>query len=197
MKKILLIDDHSLFAYSLKLLLEESMEVTLDICESAESLADLPIEKFDLLLLDIHLGSENGIDVGKQLISDYPKIKIVFLSGYDLKEFRKQAASIGAYGFFNKNIEPSVLISSIQDVMDGKTLLEAVEKNEHSLTPKEVELLQYLAKGYRQKDIAKFLDISIRTVRHHLSAIIKKLDVESTTTAVVEAMRLGIIPIIP
>lgn len=200
--KLLVVDDHNLFANSLKAVLEKDgkFEVEVLVCDGTnfkEVLKKDDLSSIDIILLDIHLGKRNGLLLGEQIMKQYPKSKIVFLSGYDLLEFRNQVKKIGARGFFNKNISIDELTESLNLVMEGKYLFKEEKKDENVLTKREIEVLKLLAEGYRQKEVADILNVSIRTVSQHIFVITRKLDVDSSIGAIVAALKKGILTVIP
>lgn len=200
--KLLIVDDHDLFANSLKAVLEKNgrFEVEVLVCDGTnfnDVLQKDDLSSIDIILLDIHLGKRNGLLLGEQIMQQNPDSKIVFLSGYDLLEFRNQVKKIGARGFFNKNISIDELTDSLNLVMEGKYLFNDEKKDENVLTKREIEVLRLLAEGYRQKEVADILNVSIRTVSQHIFVITRKLDVDSSIGAIVAALKKGILTVIP
>ncbi|MCQ9210856.1 response regulator transcription factor [Granulicatella seriolae] len=192
---ILLIDDHQLFSSSLKLVMEKFDVVDTVITLNSPSSIDnyLFNTMVDVVLLDINLGKDNGLLVGKQIRKQFPTMPIVFLTGFDLEEYRFQAELLDASGFFSKNISPEELVSNLhQIVKEGVTFIE-VEKS--ILTEKEKEILNYLSEGRTQVAIAIELNISRRTVNTHVQAIHNKFNVSSTSEAIIKGVKLGIIDI--
>lgn len=131
--KLLIVDDHDLFANSLKAVLKKNdrFEVEVLVCDGTnfnDVLQKDDLSSIDIILLDIHLGKRNGLLLGEQIMQQNPDSKIVFLSGYDLLEFRNQVKKIGARGFFNKNISIDKLTDSLNLVMEGKYLFKDEKK---------------------------------------------------------------------
>lgn len=196
--KVLLVDDHALFAKSLSIALcdfpkIEQFSSTKDIQNLEELIVgELP----DILLIDINLGGltdEDGLMLTKHLLEHFPEQKIVILSGYNLPVYRKEAKRIGAKGFISKDVEPDELLRILLMVNDGATYFPREEVFIEDLTEGEKKVLELVATGSKRKDIAEQLFISERTVSNHLQHIFEKLQVGSTIEAVTKAIQLGYI----
>ncbi|MEH2955006.1 response regulator transcription factor [Candidatus Merdisoma sp. JLR.KK011] len=196
---ILLVDDHALFSKSLEIALSDYPEI-----KTFKSIHDISLlDKFieedapDILLMDINLKnitSEDGLELAKQILSNYPEQKIVILSGYDLPVYRNEAKKIGAKGFINKNTEPEKLIAFLSQIMQGKFIFNGSIPFLEELTDCEKQILQLIADGRKRKEIAGTLYISERTLSNHLQHIFEKLDVSSSVEAVTKAIQLGYLP---
>lgn len=194
--KILLIDDHQLFSSSLKLVMEK-----FDVVEEVIPL-DNPLlindyllkDMANVVLLDINLGKDNGLLIGKDIKAQFPAIPIVFLTGFDLDEYRFQAELLNASGFFSKNISPEELVTNLYQIV--KEGVSFIEVEESILTKKEKEILNYLSEGRTQAAIAMELNISRRTVNTHVQSIHDKFKVSSTSEAIIKGVKLGVIPMI-
>ena len=196
---ILLIDDHALFSKSLEIALSDYPEI-----KTFQSIHDISLlGKFiaedapDILLMDINLkniSSEDGLELAKQILSNYPEQKIVILSGYDLPVYRNEAKKIGAKGFISKNTEPEKLIAFLSQIMQGKLVFNGSVPFLEELTDCEKQILQLIADGRKRKEIAGTLSISERTLSNHLQHIFEKLDVSSSVEAVTKAIQLGYLP---
>lgn len=192
--KILLFDDHKLFAKSLEIVLSEHIESIKTYPTPEHILTILPAEKPDLVILDIHMGDYSGLDVGRELLYHFPDTKLIFLSGYNLFEYNLEARRMGAKGFLDKNVSITELLRDIHRIQNGEEVFgTAGEEQIVELTPREKEILQYASNGETQQAIADMLAISRRTVNNHLVAINQKLMVSSTVAAIVKGIELGII----
>ncbi|NGZ77500.1 response regulator [Saccharibacillus alkalitolerans] len=192
---IILVDDHKLFAKSLEISLKGRVG-RFEVLTSPEGLKErLGQERPDVLMLDIHMGAHNGLEVAQRLLEDHPDQKIVFLSGYDLLEYHNRAIQIGAKGFINKNISIHDLIDQVERVHRGGMIFprSASDSEVFPLTAREKEVLQLMAEGLRQQDVADRLNISRRTVNNHIQAINEKFQVNSTVSAIVKGIELGIV----
>lgn len=196
--KILLIDDHALFAKSLSIALSDSPEIEefISVGDTQHLESVLEQDEPDILLIDIDLGrsaEENGLQLAGRLLQRRPTQKIVILSGYDLPFYRQEAKRVGARGFVNKNIEPDCLLRTLLSVQKGATCFPKESIALENLTDTEKQVLQLLAAGIKRKDIARRLFLSERTVSNHLQHIFEKLQVTSAVEAVTRAIQLGYI----
>ena len=196
--RVLLVDDHALFAKSLSIALCDIPEIgqfssTKDIQNLEKQIAtELP----DILLIDINLGGltdKDGLMLTQHLLERFPDQKIVILSGYNLPVYRKEARRIGAKGFVSKDVEPDELLNILLAIKDGITYFPQEEVFIEDLTEGEKKVLELVVTGTKRKEIAERLFISERTVSNHLQHIFEKLQVTSTVEAVTKAIQLGYI----
>lgn len=194
--KLLLFDDHKLLAESLARALSEYNEI--DQCDFAfkedEFYKKLKNNTYDILLLDINLkdaSSLNGFDLLEQVKKDYPDLKIVILSSYDMPLYRQKALEKGASDFINKSVEIEDLVKRLEQVKLGKH--GKVKESPDQLTEREIEILQEIVKGKIKKDIAKELFISERTLYNHIQNIYDKLGAKNAIEAYNKAIKLGYI----
>ncbi|MHC5227847.1 response regulator transcription factor [Enterococcus sp. LJL99] len=193
--KIILFDDHELFAKSLEISLKDQI-TSFETYVSPENIVQIVSEKKpDMLLMDIHMGEFNGLHVSRELLVTFPELKIVFLSGYDLLEYHNEAIKMGAKGFINKNVSLNDLLAKINLVLGGATIFPKYEQESEPLTNREKEVLQLAAKGMKQQEIANQLYISRRTVNNHIQTINEKFYVNSTVAAIVRGIQLGIVQV--
>lgn len=196
--KVLLVDDHALFAKSLAVALEDFPEIERFI--STKDIQHLPdmiqTEKPDILLMDINLGNmteSDGLLLAKDILKMYPTQKIIILSGYNLPVYRKEAKKIGMKGFISKDIEPEDLMRTLKDIHNGALSFPQEKMFIEDLTISEKQILSLVASGMKRKDIADQLFLSERTVSNHLQHIFEKLQVTSTVEAVTKAIQMGYI----
>jgi len=177
----------------------------LSVHPSAESaLAILPTEKPDVVLMDINLPGMNGVECVRQLKPTLPQTQVVMLTVYENTELIFKALSAGASGYMLKQTPPTELLSAVRDVHQGGSPMSShiarkvvasfqqtspSAKELESLTIREQQVLDHLAKGYLYKEIADAMGISYDTVHTHIRKIYEKLHVRSRTEAV--AKRLG------
>ena len=198
---ILLVDDHTLFAASLSIALEEYKEIEhLYLAQDIRHLDTLVCEKnIDIILMDINLGNlsnTDGLEIAARMIEANPNVKIIILTGYDLPVYRHEAKKIGVSGFLNKNIRPDDLITALLHVSHGSTCFpsENTDIFIEDLTSMEKRILQLICSGKKRKDAADELHMSERTLSNHLQHIFEKLNVSSAVEAVTKAIQLGYIP---
>ena len=195
---ILLIDDHALFAKSLEIVLEDAPEIDrfTTLQNPSEAAPQIRLLHPDILLLDINLDSisdEDGIALASRLKKEFPRLKLVFLTGYDLPVYRHAAEKLGACGFLNKNLDPGKLLESLIQINRGIPLFSRAYETIEELTETEAKILQLLSEGYKRKAIAQMLSSSERTISNHIQHIFDKLDVSSSLEVVTKSIKLGYI----
>ncbi|MBN1680615.1 MAG: response regulator transcription factor [Anaerolineae bacterium] len=216
---LVLVDDHPVFRQGLRnvFTIEPDIEIVAE-GETGEQAIDLVrVWEPDVLLLDINLPGINGLQVTSRLKTDHATTAIVLLTAYDDFEQVLHAMRAGGSAYCPKDIRPELLVDVVRQVAQGnyvvggqvfdedelKAWLDAgveaatgpymVDPNEHfvPLSPREMEILQYVTQGKSNKEIAQSLGISHQTVKNHMTSILKKLDVRDRTQAAVYALRRG------
>jgi len=205
--KILLADDHDLFRAGLGLVLHElGADTSLvqaasltDAIHCAEAEPDL-----DLALLDLNMPAMNGAAGLQKFRTQFPDVPVVIVSGSDELSDVQQALGAGASGFIHKSTPPPVMLSALRLVLAGGIYvpLQAMQREPaplvatrtwaSGLTSRQMEVLRLLAVGKPNKVIARELDLSEGTVKIHLSAIFRVLDVNNRTEAVLAAQQLSL-----
>jgi len=216
---VLIVDDHPLFRDGLQKALElEDDLVVVGTCDDGErALIAARTLRPDVVLLDINLPGINGLQVSRQLKTERPGIAVVVLTAYHDSQQVLHAMRAGASAYCVKDITPERLVEIIHDAtlgfytvgnerMDARALehwmsanVEAIaggygpDSNEHfvPLSPREMEILQFVTHGLSNKEIATRLRISQQTVKNHMTSILKKLNVQDSTQAAVTALRHG------
>ena len=205
---LLIADDHPLFRGALKgaLMAELDGVTLLESQDLDETLLVLQANSdLDLLLLDLHMPGSGDLYGVIRIRSDYPDIPIAVISGNDDVEVIAKVLQAGALGFIPKTSEPKVFASAINKILQGEIWLpEHLEKAVRSqpkpdistaqrvaeLTPQQYKVLCYLQGGLLNKQIAFELDISEATVKAHITAIFRKLNINNRTQAVLIASEL-------
>lgn len=208
--KVLIVDDHKLVREGLKAVFEQGNEI--DVIGEAGS-GEEAIEKAkklkpDVILMDISMPGMNGIQATKVIRDAHPEIKVVILTMLDQEGFVYEAIRAGATGFMLKSASTDELASAIQTVQQGKALLhpdataQLLEEfvtladsraKDYGLSNREMEVLQLLAEGNTNKEIAKALWISEQTVKTHVSHLFNKLGTSDRTETVAKALRNGLV----
>ena len=211
-EKILLIDDHTLFRAGLSdLLTRRKIIVVADVGSGSEGLEQAKANDLDIVLLDMRMPEMDGISVLKQLKEAHPDLPVAMLTTSSDESDLVGALRNGAQGYLLKDMEPDDLVVALRDIIAGKTvvapdlapvLASAVQsdgkvKEEEEdpfavLTPREFEILTLLAEGQSNKVIARNLGISDGTVKLHVKAILRKLNISSRITAAVMAVEHGV-----
>ena len=205
--KVILVDDHQIVreGFKLILLLDDRFE-TIGEAESATTLFTLLNDKTpDVLLLDIAMPGLSGIEICKQIKTKSPSIKILFVTANVDTTHLKAAIKVGADGFLPKDTSSEELATAIAEVAKGNTFFSQkisgllvkvmtmnAEEKQTELTLREIEIVEQLADGKLQKEIASSLFISPRTVETHKKNIQDKLGINNTVDLVKFAIREGI-----
>ena len=210
--KIMITDDHSMISEGLKNLLDldGDIEVIAEAVDGEDCLDKLLTVTPDVLLLDINMPKMNGLEVLKKLKERKSKVKVLVLTVHNETEYLMKAVEIGINGYVLKDSESAELKKAICAINDGENYIQPslipslnskmIEKNEdeikiESLTKRELQGVKELAIGKFNRDIAKEMEISERTVKNHISSIFKKLDVTDRTQAAVFAIKNDLIKI--
>ncbi|AHZ67570.1 MULTISPECIES: response regulator transcription factor [Pseudomonas] len=201
--RVALVDDHSLVRDGIKALL--AVMAPLEVVGEAESGAQA-IEMVgrcqpDLLLVDISLRDMNGLELTRVLRSQYPSLKVLMLSMYDNYEYVSESVRAGASGYVLKNSPSREIIAAIEAIVSGGTFysaeiaqrLIADKSTDNELTPRESQVLYKMAQGLNNKEMARELDISVRTVETHRLSIRRKLNIDKPAALVKYAIDHGII----
>lgn len=195
--KVLIVDDHLLLLESLRKALENdpTIQVVGTVSSPKFLMNDIINTSPDVVLMDIRIKSYNGLDLMKDILNKMPQLPIIILSGYNYEEYIQAAYNAGACAFVTKETSNEKLLFTIKQVQQGYKLFPstAMKQGNESLTSKEREILKLIAEDKTNIEISDELMISKRTVEHHISSIIRKLDVDSRVGAIVTAIKQGII----
>lgn len=205
---IAIADDHSMIREGIKQLLELDGEIKV-IAEAndGEECLDMLREMLpDILLLDINMPKINGIEVLKKIRKENIEVKIIILTIHNEVEYLIKAKKIGIDGYVLKDSDISVLKKAIYAVSRGETYVEASllpylnmrmerkrEIREDALSRREIQVLELIAEGNFNKEIAEKLFISEKTVKNHVSSIFRKLNVSDRTQAAIYAIKNNIV----
>lgn len=217
MINIVLVDDHPVFLQGLEVLLSKvtNFEVTETFRNSTEFFRYLAEGNLpDIVLLDIEMGSTNGIEVASNVLQLYPGIKVIMLSTYFNNEYVSMLVESGVSGYLLKSTDFSELKDSIEKVAEGRfccspEIMELViegfkksgvdaskdepGKRQGQLTEREIELVRLIADELTMKEIANRLYLSEHTVKTHRKNLMAKLDVKNTAGLIRKAFLLGFI----
>ncbi|HPE62315.1 MAG: response regulator transcription factor [Thiothrix sp.] len=213
-EKVLLIDDHTLFRAGLEdLLRRRGIEVVAAVGSGDQGIQGVAELGPDIVLLDMRMPQMDGLAILRLLRKKHPGLKVVMLTTSSNENDLIEALRSGARGYLLKDIEPDELVVSLREILAGKTvvapelapvLARFVQGDEgeregnkaanpfSELTPREYEILTLLAEGQSNKVIARNLGISDGTVKLHVKAILRKLNVSSRITAAVMAVEHGV-----
>jgi DNA-binding NarL/FixJ family response regulator len=216
--RILLVDDHPLFRQGVTWTLsnQPDLEIVGEVADGQGAIQQADILVPDLVLCDINLPGMNGLEVTRILKRRHPQMAVIILTLHEDDEQLFHAIRVGASAYAIKDIAAQDLISLIRRVGRGEylinenvlsrpfvaskvldqfrelaTLDEAADTVFSPLTPREVEILDCVARGNSNKEIARLLSISDQTVKNHITSILRKLAVNDRTQAVIQALRHG------
>lgn len=186
--KIMLVDDHPLVRDGLRARLEAvpHFRVVAEADRADEALQRARTCAVDLVLMDINMSGTNGIEATAQFKQQFPKIAVLILSMHDKLEYVSQAIQAGARGYVLKDAPGKDIVLAIETVISGGIYYSAALAQQlarplvidNQLTSREHEVLQHIAKGQSNKQIARDLDLSVRTVETHRLNIKRKLGIE-------------------
>ena len=211
--RILLADDHKLMRSGLKALIEQQPDLTVvgEADDGRQAVTLAASLKPDLLVMDIGMPNLNGIEAAHQITQANPATAIVILSMHSDESYVLRALKAGAKGYLLKDSAESDLIRAVHAVAGGKSFFspavskvlldDYVRKLQRSgaedaydlLTPREREILQLIAEGKSNKDVANLLNLSVYTVETHRSNLMEKLNLRGIPELILYAVRRGII----
>lgn len=199
---IVLIDDHHIVRQGLEFLIStvEGIDIQASFSDGDAFIKYLNENNMpDLVLLDLVMPKMNGIEVTHYIKKYYPYIKVLVLTSYVDDEYVMSAINEGADGYEIKDVEPQKLIATITKVLNNekiihpkaKNVIDAMHEKPHfnnKLSKREMEVLKEMVKGKTNKNIAKSLFVSEKTVKTHVSHIFNKLQVSDRTQAAIYAI---------
>lgn len=208
--RVLLVDDHELVRAGIRLLLDghAPLEVVGEAKNGREAVEAVAKLRPDVILMDIMLPEMNGLEATAKIHDDCPNARVIILSVNDTKPYVLKALQAGAVGYLLKNVNRAELHRAIEAVVRGEVFLSSaisqhvvtglLQKDEPEdpaarLTPRQREVLQLLAEGFKSKEIAKKLKISVKTVEMHRSQLMETLDIHDVPGLVRFAIRIGLI----
>ncbi|MBI4905713.1 MAG: response regulator transcription factor [Acidobacteria bacterium] len=211
--KILVADDHGIVRQGLRSLLErqQDMEVAGEAGDGREAVRMAEELDPQIIVMDIAMPQLNGIDAAEQVLRTSPQTKIILLSMYADEEFLTRALTVGVKGYLLKDSAELDLVRAVRAVAAGKsffspaiaqTLAEdyvrqlqskGLQDSYELLTPREKEIIQLLAEGKSNKEVATVLDVSPYTVETHRMHLMQKLNLHNTAEIVLYAVRKKII----
>jgi DNA-binding NarL/FixJ family response regulator len=217
--RVLLVDEHPLFRQGARAVLEQAGDCVV-VGEPSEGRTALEVARAqspDVVIIDALLAAGDALEVARQLRHWLPRVSMIMLTAFEDEEQLFQSMKVGVAAYFLKDIQPAELVAAVRQVFAGEFLIndnvlsrptvasrvlgvfhEMAKEEATEVTPlysplssREVEILDYIARGNSNKEIDKSLRISDQTVKNHITSILKKLSVNDRTAAVVHALRNG------
>lgn len=209
--RVLLVDDHALVRAGIRALIEmiESVDVVGEAGNGAEALRSIEKLNPHIVLLDITMPDMNGLEVLQRITSRFAGVRVIILTMHEAREYAVQALHFGAAGFIPKSAAAAELKDAIEMVMQGKTYVSAQTPQQTAarvvlnddkqrelldrLTPRQREILVRIAEGQSTKEIARALEISVKTVESHRSQLTERLSIHDVAGLVRFAIKAGLI----
>jgi DNA-binding NarL/FixJ family response regulator len=208
--RILLADDQALVRGGLRLILdaEPDIDVVAEAADGHEAVARAIDTKPDLVLMDIRMPALDGIEATRRLLAELPETRVLILTTFDLDDYVVDAFRAGASGFLLKTAPPPQLVAAVRTVQEGDALLapsstrKLIEQAARppsgapvldQLTAREHDVLQLLARGLTNAEIAAELVVEPSTIKSHVASLLSKLDLRDRVHAVVYAYETGLV----
>jgi DNA-binding NarL/FixJ family response regulator len=213
MKKIVIAEDHTILREGLRSLLssDEQYEVVGEAADGLEAIRCIEQCAPDLILLDLSMPRMSGASVIKEVKSRFPQVKVLALSVHDSEDYILETFQLGADGYCTKAASHVELLMAIQSVLSGKRYISPdisekvlegfIEERKklkaasswETLTQREKQVLKMVGEGYKNKDIAEFLFISVKTVQKHRANIMRKLNLHTASLLTGYAIEKGLV----
>ena len=193
--KVLICDDHELIREGLKRILLDTEKASRvgEASNGADAIAAVRREPWDIVILDINLGGRSGMEVLKEIKADFPRLPVLMLSMYPEEQFAVRVLRAGANGYLNKNLATKVLIEAIRQVLaNGQYISEKVAEQlvnavkqpdgqplHAALSDREDQVLRLIGVGQTVGEIARQLNLSVKTVSTYRMIVLRKLGLEN------------------
>lgn len=203
-QSVLIVDDHALVREGVRSLLDaEQFRVVGEAGDGQEAVATYKALHPDIVLMDMQMPKKNGLEASREILEHDPNARVVILS-VDLTEADlMRAVDMSVKGYLLKTSSGEALNQALKLVIAGESVFPSdalikgmshrQEAHEVGLTPREEEILRYIAKGLSNKCIAREIDVTEGTVKVHIKAILKKLDMGNRTQAAIYAYERGLV----
>jgi len=212
--RVVLADDHRILREGIRALIEDQDDMVV-VGESEDGMATVKMVaqlEPDVVVMDIAMPLLNGLEATRQIHRDFPQVKVLILTMHDNEEYIRQVLAAGALGYVLKDAAARDLLGAIRTVNQGEAVLSPAitrlviedylrwgdirpEDTTDGLTPREREILQLIAEGYTNKEIAGILSLSVKTVQSHRTNLMNKLDLHDRGELIKYAIQKKIIDI--
>lgn len=200
--RLMLVDDHSVVRSGLAILLgqEDDFEVVAQAEDAEQALVRYRELQPDVTLMDVRLLGESGIHALRRIRAEFADARVIMLTTYDLDEDVFRALEAGAQGYLLKSVHYEELFSAVRRVHGGQRCVphSILERSKQAasrarLTPRELEVLEVLSRGYTNREIGCALGVAERTAKAHVQAILVKLEAADRAEAVDAAYKRGLL----
>ncbi|MBO6813825.1 MAG: response regulator transcription factor [Rhizobiaceae bacterium] len=203
-KTILIADDHPFTIEGMNRLISDhpGYEVVSTVNNGIDAIAEIKSLQPDCAIIDLSMPGANGLEVFMECRKWAPETKIAVLTGMPSAAMFEKLIRSGVHGLFLKNASPSEITAGIHEILQGRKVVSAdiqklleLSRQATELTNRESEVLQGVARGLSNNRIAEQLGVSPKTVDSHRTSLMRKLEVHSTATLLVQAMKEGLIDV--
>jgi DNA-binding NarL/FixJ family response regulator len=206
--QIAIVDDHEIFRKGFAMVIGtlHNVDLVLEASNGKEFLDLLNEKSIDIVFMDIKMPIMNGIEATQQALTKYADLKIIALSMFGEEQYLQSMIKAGVVGFLLKNVKHDELEIAIKLILEGKNYYSEEllhfftkrfleNKTFHDITKRELEVLQLIAKGLSNQEIADQLFISLRTVEGHKSSLVLKTESKNIVNALIYAIRHNLVEI--
>ncbi len=205
--KILIVDDHKVVRDGIRYMLSDAPDIEIvGEADSAEAMFEIiDTVPVDVMLLDIRMEGMTGLDALERLSKDFPQIKVLMMSMHDQPGYVRRALELGASAYLLKSVGREEVLAAISAAAEGETYIHGrlmepllaevagAPSQTGRLSPREQQVLQLIANGSENKQIARELGLSEATVKTYIRGVFERLDVSSRAEAVAVGLRMGVI----
>ena len=196
---VVIVDDHAVMREGTQLILEAAgIEVAATAATGAEALRMVARHRPDVLLLDLQLPDQSGVEVAQAVHRDYPEVGVLILTGHAEAGYIRALLQMGVRGYMHKMASGAEIVAAVRAVAAGRTIVMSGAVGASAaglsvpLTTRELQVLRLMAAGLRNADIARELFVSVKTVEHHVTNLLVKLQAQSRIQAIVKAQQHGL-----
>jgi DNA-binding NarL/FixJ family response regulator len=208
--KVVVADDHTLFRKGIASLLNQDGRITVigEAADAREAIQLVQSLRPDVVILDVKMPKMNGIDAAREITQRFPRVKVLFLTGLDSDNHVVEALASGASGYLLKDALPDEVIAAVISAMYGSFIItfavarrafgamasNSVRREAYDgISARELEVLKLTASGLANKQVARSLGLSEKTVRNHIANIYEKLGIHDRSQALLYAVRKGLV----